>query len=777
MPSHTRKFDLASVAMSLKHVIRSGAQHFIKRVDFIGAGIWVIAPQALRRSARLYRDGKYHECISTLSGLLSSRPQYAPAHFRKGMAELKLQQWDDAYASISLAITNWPWRTRWRKYRTFAKHQQRSAEDASIAVAQQTVHATALKDTRFLLHIGDGPEASYMIDLWYPYILDADPHVVVVVRSKQLFRDLTVKQPTLPVVYIGMSTDAEWLVTNAPNLAGILYAANTGNALSFLRYNHLRHIFVGHGDSDKVASCHKYFRAYDEIWTAGRAHVSRFRNASFDHASLRFRIVGRPSLRPLIKSGQHGLPDRFLYLPTWEGNHRDQEYTSVWFAKDIISTALRETSLAAVVKLHPWTGKRLPELHTIAAAIPDENDPTVVTVHASGHLASSLMQDSRFLIADISSVVSDYLLTTRPIFLYTPSNSSIRVSQSSYSVHSYCYCFKHHDELAQLIRRVIVCGDDTLRATRLKAAEYIVDQKRTVDHVFESALLEVANEQHKPLPQRTSFAHFSSFGKQTDTIKTLPKPLIIGHRGAMGEHAEHSVSGFRALAQMRALHAVELDVHSTADGELVVIHDATVDRTTNGQGFVRTKRLSELQQLRLRNLPADEHSLLDETIPTLSEVFASLAGSHLRLHVELKCNDEGYTSLATAEKVLEMASQFNLRDRITLSSFSPAVLEDVRFIDADIPLLASLDTRSVTIFGGVNRCLSLIDRIPHCSLALQHHLFRSAILSQLRERHLKDLGAWVVNDTTKALTVASLGARSITTDYPTMLSSLFPYSQ
>jgi glycerophosphoryl diester phosphodiesterase len=764
------------MTIHFRQFISSGTRHIIRKADLVGAAIWLTAPHALRTSARLYRKAKYYECIATLSDLLSTRPGYAPAHFRKGMAELKLQQWDDAHTSISTAITQWPWRTRWRKYKTFAKQQQTSAEQASVAAAQQDAYSKALTETRFLLHIGDGPEASYMIDLWYPYIVNVDQHVVIVVRSKQLFKDLKAKRPDLPVVYIGSSTDAEWLVANAPNLAGILYAANTGNALSFLRYNHLRHIFVGHGDSEKVASCHKYFRAYDEIWTAGRAHVSRFRNASFDHASLRFRIVGRPSLRPLIKSDQHGPPDRFLYLPTWEGHHRDQEYTSVWFAKDIIRTALRETSLAAVVKLHPWTGRRLPELHPIAAAIPTEHNPTVVTVHESGHLAAALMQDSRFLIADISSVVSDYLLTTRPIFLYTPSNSSIRVSQSSYSLQSYCYCFQHHDELAQLIRRVIVRGDDALQATRLKAAEYFVDKKRTVDQAFESALLEVANEQHKPLPQRKGFAQFSSVHRQTDTISPLPTPLIIGHRGAMGEHTENSISGFRALAHMRALHAVELDVHLTADGELVVIHDATVDRTTNGHGFVRTKRLSELQQLRLRNLPADEHSLLDETIPTLSEVFTSLAGSHLRLYVELKCNDEGSTSLTTAENILEMACQFDLRDRITMTSFSPAVLEDIRFMDADIPLLASLDTRSVTIFGGLNRCLATIDRIPHCSLALQRQLFCSSIVSQLRERYLRDLGVWVVNDTTRALKVASLGARFITTDHPTVLSGFFPNS-
>ena len=87
---------------------------------------------------------------------------------------------------------------------------------------------------------------------------------------------------------------------------------------------------------------------------------------------------------------------------------------------------------------------------------------------------------------------------------------------------------------------------------------------------------------------------------------------IIGHRGARNLWAENSLGGFRRTAQL-GVDAVELDLHLSQDGEIVVIHDPLLERTTNGHGPVSDHSLEALTRLRLRDT-------IDETIPTLAQV-------------------------------------------------------------------------------------------------------------------------------------------------------------
>src|SRR4051812_14929099 len=76
----------------------------------------------------------------------------------------------------------------------------------------------------------------------------------------------------------------------------------------------------------------------------------------------------------------------------------------------------------------------------------------------------------------------------------------------------------------------------------------------------------------------------------------LGRPLIMGHRGAMGHAPENTMASFRKAVEL-GVEAIELDVHLTSDGKLVVIHDETLDRTTDGQGPVVAKTLAELKAL------------------------------------------------------------------------------------------------------------------------------------------------------------------------------------
>ena len=127
--------------------------------------------------------------------------------------------------------------------------------------------------------------------------------------------------------------------------------------------------------------------------------------------------------------------------------------------------------------------------------------------------------------------------------------------------------------------------------------------------------------------------------------------LVTGHRGAAGLAPENTLAGFR-LAQKLGCHAVELDVHLTKDGHLAVIHDDTLDRTTNGSGPVGDRTMKEL-----KTLDAGD----GEVIPRLEEVLELFEGSGMRIQIELK----GTGTEIVAPEIVKKAG---FPDRITFTS-------------------------------------------------------------------------------------------------------------
>ncbi|WP_281166722.1 glycerophosphodiester phosphodiesterase [Paenibacillus ginsengihumi] len=111
------------------------------------------------------------------------------------------------------------------------------------------------------------------------------------------------------------------------------------------------------------------------------------------------------------------------------------------------------------------------------------------------------------------------------------------------------------------------------------------------------------------------------------------KPLVIGHRGAAGEAPENTLASFR-LALEQGADAVELDVHMSADGEIIVCHDATVNRTTDGQGAISTMSTAELRQLDAGRWFHERFA--GERLPLLEEAFR-LVPDNIMIHVEIKC--------------------------------------------------------------------------------------------------------------------------------------------
>ncbi|EGD52516.1 glycerophosphoryl diester phosphodiesterase [Thermoanaerobacter ethanolicus JW 200] len=151
------------------------------------------------------------------------------------------------------------------------------------------------------------------------------------------------------------------------------------------------------------------------------------------------------------------------------------------------------------------------------------------------------------------------------------------------------------------------------------------------------------------------------------------KPLVIAHRGDSRNAPENTLASFKRALEMGA-DGIELDVQLTKDGQLVVIHDERVDRTTDGIGFVKDFTLKELKRLDA-GIKFDK-KFAGERIPTLYEVFELIGHKNFIINIEIKSGVVLYPGIE--EKLIKAIEDYDFEDRVVISSFNHYSLRDVK---------------------------------------------------------------------------------------------------
>lgn len=161
---------------------------------------------------------------------------------------------------------------------------------------------------------------------------------------------------------------------------------------------------------------------------------------------------------------------------------------------------------------------------------------------------------------------------------------------------------------------------------------------------------------------------------------------IWAHRGCSLQYPENTRAAFNAAAKLPGLTGIELDIQLTADNRIVVIHDETVERTTNGKGSVKDYCLKDLKRLRIK-----KNWLLSEHVSTIEEIFELLEkpmAKGLLLNIELKNGKTVYDSME--RKIIDMVRALNLLPKVIFSSFNADSLNLLHQIEpeANIGILA-----------------------------------------------------------------------------------------
>ncbi|MCF6367338.1 glycerophosphodiester phosphodiesterase family protein [Rhizobium halophilum] len=239
--------------------------------------------------------------------------------------------------------------------------------------------------------------------------------------------------------------------------------------------------------------------------------------------------------------------------------------------------------------------------------------------------------------------------------------------------------------------------------------------------------------------------------------------LITGHRGARNLWPENSLQGFRNVLDL-GVDAVEFDVHLTDAGELLVIHDATLDRTTEGEGPV--KRLSAEARHRIKLKDSDE------IIPTLGEVLDVLTSADgLPLHVELKSDEAGNPYPGIVEKVAAELAARGLSARTYLTSFDVSVLEDCRRIAPELARLVSVNAAWAQRQGGLDRFIAQVADLVEV-VAIHHELMEAEWALVTSRLPLKRMCVWTLNDEALITDWLKRGIGHLTSDRPDLALEL-----
>lgn len=146
---------------------------------------------------------------------------------------------------------------------------------------------------------------------------------------------------------------------------------------------------------------------------------------------------------------------------------------------------------------------------------------------------------------------------------------------------------------------------------------------------------------------------------------------IFAHRGFSGYYPENTMLAFQKVAEETKAIGIELDIQLTKDGEIVIMHDETLDRTTNGTGFVKDYTLAELKML---SVGVNFKGFLPrQTIPTMREYFEWVCTTDLITNIELKTSVFEYEGIE--EKLVAMVREFGLEDKIWYSSFNHQTMD------------------------------------------------------------------------------------------------------
>jgi glycerophosphoryl diester phosphodiesterase len=252
------------------------------------------------------------------------------------------------------------------------------------------------------------------------------------------------------------------------------------------------------------------------------------------------------------------------------------------------------------------------------------------------------------------------------------------------------------------------------------------------------------------------------------------KPIILGHRGAKSIAPENTLASFQTALEI-GVDMLELDVHLSKDGELMVIHDPKLSRTTDGQGMVCDFDRETLQALNAAAKFSGEKSFGIQHIPTLQEVY-DLVGDQAAINVEIKTKADGSRYAGIEEKVAALVKHNGKIDTSVISSFNFPTIEKIQ------KLAPSLQCH-VIVSGGFFQQKAKEGKTEqdivqefvqrnYDLVAIEKSYLTNSLMALLNEAGIQE-AVWIINDVDEMERYLAMGVDRLTSDDPHIIVPAF----
>jgi len=241
----------------------------------------------------------------------------------------------------------------------------------------------------------------------------------------------------------------------------------------------------------------------------------------------------------------------------------------------------------------------------------------------------------------------------------------------------------------------------------------------------------------------------------------MEKVYLIGHRGASGNAPENTLASFD-LALENGVDAIELDIHQSKDGEIVAIHDDSVDRTTNGKGLVSSLTCDELKKLDAGSWFDKKYS--EESVPLLDEIFSRYKKS-LDFILDIKLGSEAYPGIE--KKICSLIESHNVTDKIVISSTKITILNKFKNINCNLKLGKIIKTNEFwrTLFDPSSFIIKN-GLLPQMKCITPHWTVVNPNLISVAHEHNLDVYPWTVDKERLIRTMIFRGVDGIITNFP-----------
>jgi len=230
---------------------------------------------------------------------------------------------------------------------------------------------------------------------------------------------------------------------------------------------------------------------------------------------------------------------------------------------------------------------------------------------------------------------------------------------------------------------------------------------------------------------------------------------IFAHRGFSGYYPENAMLAFQKVAEETVADGIELDIQLTKDGEIVIMHDEMLDRTTNGSGWLKDHTLEELKML---SVGVNVKGFFPrQTIPTLREYFTWLKTTKLITNIELKTSYFEYEGIE--EKLIAMVKEFGLEYQIWYSSFNHYTVARIKKLmpEAKCGLLTDTWLMNIGEYAASQGAASVNARTYFCA--------KECVAADLHAHNIA-LQAWTPNDAEMMQELVDAGVDVLITNYP-----------